>query len=165
MVNVEMSRKRFATIFVAVALVVAAIAAVPAYAFYYVQGGDYDVESDAKGAIEVFCTVDSTAQGGTVWTGLIFVPADSTVETALQEALHTAENQQGIIANHDYSFSRVADYIDQTGGTWTFKVYHAESQKPGTHTTQDGQGQTVSTSELDSVTLQRFDQVVATLEG
>ena len=163
MVNVAMSRKRFALLIAGLALVVVAVAAIPAYAYYYVHGGDYGVESDVKGAIEVFCTVDTTAQGGTVWSGLIFVPADSTVDVALKEAVHSNEDQNGIVANHDYSTYPDADFIAETGGDWTVKVYHAESQKPGTHATHDGEGETVSMTALDSVTLQRFDQVVATL--
>ena len=163
MVNVAISRKRFAVVAIGICLL-AALIAVPAYAFYYVHG-DYDVDSDVKGAIEVFCTVDTSAQGGTIWSGLLFVPADSTVETALEEALHSSEDHNGIEAIHDHSVSSDAEFIKGEGGKWTVKVYHAESQKPGTHTTQDGEGETVAMSDLGSVNLQRFDQVVATLEA
>lgn len=170
MVNVEMSRKRFVVLCAAVMLVALAIT-VPAYAFYYVHGDDYGVESDTKGSIEVFCTIDTRALGGTddtEWSGLFFVPADSTPAIALDEAMHMNNSHAGVEGLHDYSFTSFNDFIGQKGGKWTVTVYHAESQKPGTHTTEDdrySEGVELSLDELDSINLERFDRVVAKLQA
>lgn len=167
MVNTAMGKKRFAALAVGLALLatlVAALIALPAHAFYYVHG-DHDVESDVKGAIEVFCTVDATATGGPTWSGLIFVPVESTADVALDEAVHASEDQNGVEANHNYATTSLSEFIAEEGGTWDVTIYHAESQKPGTHTTQDDTGETVAMTDLSSVTLQRFDQVVVTLQA
>lgn len=168
MTKIRMSTKRFVALIACAVALVLALIAVPAYALYYVHGGDYETNDSAQGAFEILCTIDQTAQGGrhaTKWSGLIFVPAGGTAETALNEAIHSSESQQGLKAIHNYDYKSYADYINKQGGTWKVTVYHAESQKPGTQTTEDNRNKdavTVSMDELNTVTLQRYDRVVAT---
>lgn len=154
MVDASISKKRFLAIVVAtVAILIAA--ATPAYAFYYVHG-DEAAESQSKGAMEILCTVDNTANGGSVWTGLIFIPDGGTPADAVREMLMTSESQQGQAALHDYSYQSIEKLI--AGGQWTCTVYAAESQKPGTQTERDSSGTQVT--DLKSATLQRYDSVV-----
>jgi hypothetical protein len=160
MVNVTMGKKRFLAI-AAIAGLCALAIAVPAFAFSYVHGNDYGVSDSKNGVIEVCLTVDGTAVGEAKWTELVFVPADSpTAETVLEQGIHSGESQQGDDAIHDYSYETVADWIAE--GDATVEVYPAESQNPGTQTTQDGEGTDV-TNDLGSTVLQRYDQVVVTL--
>lgn len=160
MVNVALSKKHLLAIAVAVA-VCALIAAVPAYAFWYVHGNDYGVSESENGVNEVLVTVDASAQNGGVWAEQVFVPAGTgTVSNALEQAVHAdTESQNDVDAIHDYGYTSDGDFIN--GRDCTIKVYSAESQKPGTQTTQDSDGTTVS--DPDSTVLQRYDNVVVTL--
>lgn len=160
MVNVALSKKRLLAIAVA-ATVCAFVVAVPAYAFWYVHGNDYGVGESENGVNEVLVTVDASAQNGGVWAEQVFVPAGTgTVSNALEQAVHAStESQNDVEAIHDYGYTSDGDFI--SGKDYTIKVYPAESQNPGTHTTQDAQGTTVT--DPDSTTLQRYDQVVVTL--
>lgn len=160
MVNVALSKKRLLAIAVAAA-VCALIAAVPAYAFWYVHGNDYGASESENGVYEVLVTVDGSAQGEGVWAEQVFIPAGGTVSQALEQAVHAdTESQNDVDAIHDYGYTSDGDFI--AGSSYTIKVYNAESQNPGTQTTQDSEGTTVS--DPDSTTLQRYDNVVVTLD-
>ncbi len=136
------------------ALVVAAPAA---YAFWYVHGDDHVADAGGKGVYEVACTFDASALGEGVTTDVIFVPEGSTAADCLDEMVVSSESQNGLDAIHDYSYTSLSDYLD--GKSYTISVYHAEDQKPGTHTTHDVSGTTG-----DNTTLERYDNVVITVE-
>ncbi len=152
MANVAWGKKVLAA---AVLSCLCALIAVPAYAFYYVQG-DENVAATSKGVIEIACTLDRTAQGGGVETSLVIVPAGSTAAACLDEGVVSGNSQNGLSAIHDYSVSSLADEL--SGKQYTCTVYKAGSQKPGTHTTFDGSG-----TEGDDTPLDRFDSVVFTV--
>ena len=134
--------KRFLAI--AVACCVCALIAVPAYAFYYVHS-DEGTQVESKGVYEITCVLDETAQGGSVRSELVIVPEGSTVKDLLNEDVRSSNNQNGLSAIHNYL----------SGKQYTCTVYAAESQKPGTQTTHDGQGTTG-----ESTVLNRYDNVV-----
>lgn len=159
MVDATISKKHFLAIALATVAVLAVIAA-PAYAFYYVHGVDGAVSEGTNGAMEVLCTVDETANGGTVWTGLVFVPVGSTPADVAKEMMQTSESQNGVDALHDYSYDSIEQLVSK--GNWTCTVYAAESQAPGTQTERDADGTKVT--DLGSTTLQRYDSVVFTAE-
>ena len=140
MANVSWGRKLLA---IAVACCACAMIAVPAYAFYYVHS-DEGVQVESKGVYEVTCVLDETAQG---------VPEGSTVKDLLNEDVMSSENQNGLEAIHNYDATSLADYL--AGKQYTATVYAAETQKPGTQTTHDGQGTTG-----DDTQLNRYDNVV-----
>ena len=152
MANVAWGKKILA---VAVLGCLCALIAVPAYAFYYVHD-EQNVAATGKGAIEIVCTVDETAQGGGVRTALIMVPEGSTAAACLNEGVVSSNSQNGLEAIHDYSVSSLADEL--SGKQYTCTVYKAESQKPGTQTTYDGSG-----TEGESTALERYDSVVFTV--
>lgn len=149
MANVSWGKKVLA---IAVACCVCALIAAPAYAFYYVHS-DEGTQVESKGAYEVTCIVDETAQGGSVHSELVFVPEGGTVKELLNEVLRSSESQNGLSAIHNYDVTSLADYL--SGKQYTCTTYAAGSQKPGTHTTFDGQGKTGT----DTV-LARYDCVV-----
>lgn len=124
-------RGRKALAVVVLGCLCAASIALPAYAQYHVQG-EASAASDSKGVIEVTYTVDETAAGEGVRTGLLIVPEGSTAAVCQDETL--------------------------SGTEWTCTVYHADAQKPGTHTTHDASG-----TEGESTPLERFDNVVFTV--
>lgn len=163
MENVTVSRKKFLAVVVGVCLC-ALLVAVPAYALFYVHGNDYGVSEVENGAMEVVVTIDETAIGKTAWSGVFMVPANATAEQCLEQAIKSSENQNGITAIHDYSYSTAREFMDAEGGSWTITVYEAEAQKPGTHTTQDTAGTDVSNN-ADSYVVGRYDQVVARIQG
>lgn len=152
MTNVAWGKRILA---VAVLGCLCALIAVPAYAFYYVQGEE-NVAATSKGVIEITCTVDETAQGGGVRTSFLIVPAGSTAAACLDEGVVSSNSQNGLEAIHDYSVSSLADEL--SGKQYTCTVHKAESQKPGTHTTHDASG-----TEGESTPLERFDNVVFTV--
>ena len=152
MTNVAWGKKILA---VAVLGCLCALIAVPAYAFYYVHD-EQNVAASGKGAIEITCTVDETAQGGGVRTALLMVPEGSTAAACLNEGVVSSNSQDGLKAIHDYSVSSLADEL--SGKQYTCTVYKAESQKPGTQTTHDGSG-----TEGENTPLKRFDNVVFTV--
>ncbi|WP_449316202.1 hypothetical protein [Rubneribacter sp.] len=132
-----------------------ALVAAPAYAYYHVHD-DEVAAADGKGAIEIVCTVDRTAQNGGVKTGVVMVPEGSTASDCLKEAVTSSESQNGLDAIHDYSVSRLAD--DLSGEQYTCTVHKAASQKPGTQTTYDSEG-----SKGEDTPLERWDSVVVTV--
>ena len=130
--NVTRGKKTFA---IAMAVVVAlCLLAIPAYGFYYTHNGDALAE-EGQGTFEVFCVVDETEAGGGITSSLIFVPAGSTADAVLDEAVMSSESQNGLEAIHDYSTVSLRDYLD--GKDYTCDVYAAGAQQPGTHTTYD----------------------------
>ena len=133
MANVSWGRKLLA---IAVACCACAMIAVPAYAFYYVHS-DEGVQVESKGVYEVTCVLDE----------------GSTVKDLLNEDVMSSENQNGLEAIHNYDATSLADYL--AGKQYTATVYAAETQKPGTQTTHDGQGTTG-----DDTQLNRYDNVV-----
>ena len=141
MANVSWGKKLLA---IAVACCACARIAVPAYAFYYVHS-DEGVQVESKGVYEVTCVLDETAQGGAIRSELVIVPEGSTVKDLLNEDVMSSENQNGLEAIHNYD----------AGKQYTATVYAAETQKPGTQTTHDGQGTTG-----DDTQLNRYDNVV-----
>lgn len=135
----------------------AALAVVPAYAFYYVHGDEHTSETDSTGVIEVCSTVDATARGEGVRTEILLVPEGSTAADCLEEAIRSSESQNGIEAIHNYSYSSLGDYLSDK--TWTVTVHQAGSQDPGTQVTYDESG-----SEGQDTPLERFDSVVFTVQ-
>lgn len=156
MENVMKCKKGLLACVVAACLCALLVAAHSAYAFYYVHDDEHVAADGGKGVIEVSCTVDATAQGGGVYSDLLFVPVESSAADCLSEMTISSESQNGLEAIHDYSYSSLADYLD--GKDWTCTVYKAGSQEPGTQTTFDGQG-----TEGESTQVERFDSVVITL--
>ncbi len=152
MVNASWGKKLLA---IAVACCACALIAVPAYAFYYVHS-DEGTQVDSQGVYEVTCVLDETAQGGAVRSELVFVPEGSTVKDLLNEDVVSSNSQQGLDAIHNYDTTSMAEYL--AGKNYTVEVYAAESQKPGTQTTHDGQGKTGSDTQLN-----RYDNVVITV--
>ena len=136
MANVSWGKKLLA---IAVACCACAMIAVPAYAFYYVHS-DEGVQVESKGVYEVTCVLDETAQGGAIRSELVIVPEGSTVKDLLNEDVMS-------------SAASLADYL--AGKQYTATVYAAETQKPGTQTTHDGQGTTG-----EDIQLNRYDNVV-----
>lgn len=149
MANVSWGKKLLA---IAVACCACAMIAVPAYAFYYVHS-DEGVQVESKGVHEVTCVLDETAQGGAIRSELVIVPEGSTVKDLLNEDVVSSENQNGLEAIHNYDATSLADYL--AGKQYTATVYAAETQKPGTQTTHDGQGTTGEDTQLN-----RYDNVV-----
>ena len=149
MANASWGKKVLA---IAVACCACALIAVPAYAFYYVHS-DEGTQVESKGAYEITCVLDETAQGGGVHSELVFVPEGSTVKDLLNEDVISSNNQNGLKAIHNYDATSLADYL--SGKQYTCTVHAAMSQKPGTHTTYDTPG----TTGLDTQ-LERYDNVV-----
>lgn len=138
---------------VAAALVCAfVLAAMPAYAFYYVHD-EQNVAAESTGAIEIVCTFDNTANGGGVKSGVILVPEGSTAQDCLREATISSESKAGVEALHDYSVSSLAD--DLSDKQYTCTVYKAASQTPGTQAAYDSEG----IEGLDTP-VERWDSVV-----
>lgn len=157
MVTRAACKKRILAIAAAACLCAALAAAPAAYAFYYVHDEAHVNESGGTGAIEVSCTVDATAQGQGVWTGLIFVPVGSTAADCASEMLISSANVNGVEALHSYDYATLADYLADK--TWTCTVYEAGSQNAGAHATYDAEG-----TQGDDVALERYDSVVFTVE-
>ncbi len=147
--NVTWGKKLLA---VAVVVCALACAAVPAYGFYYVHS-DEGTAVESKGAWEITCVLDETARGGAVRSELVFVPAGSTVKELLNEDVMSSNNQTGLSAIHNYDATSLKEYLSDKQYTCT--VYAAESQKPGTQTTHDGEGKTGEDTQLS-----RYDNVV-----
>lgn len=169
MVNVETGKNRkILAVVVAACLCVFAIAA-PAYAFYYVHSNDYDVKEDVNGAMEILCTLDERATGGTAWTGLIFIPANGTPANCLEQMIKASDDYNGVEALHNYDYAAIADVIGSglEDGTWTCTVWNADTQSPGTQAEHDADnpGTSVSASELDTYVLQRYDNVEFTAQA
>ena len=157
MANVSNGKKLLAAAILACLITV--LLAVPAYAFFYVHGTDNVDGSDSKGAMEVVCTLDETAVGGTYTTDpWVFIPNGGTVADVLEEAVHSSESQNGLKAIHNYDVQSLKDYL--AGKNYTVSVYEAFSQKPGTHTTYDSDGAKAD----ESTTVNRFDNVVITVK-
>jgi hypothetical protein len=116
------TRKGAITLAIAVMLC-ALLAAVPAYAFYYVHDDDVSESNTGKGAYEVFIVVDETEVGGAITSDLMFVPAGSTAEEALDEAIKSSENQNGLENIHNYDVQSVSDYLKAKGYNYTIEVY------------------------------------------
>lgn len=155
MKNVSARKKRIFALAAAGCLCASLAAAPAAYGLYYVHGEDHVADSSGDGVIEVVCTVDTTAQGGDVRTGLIFVPAGSTAADCLQEMVVSDEDKSSVEALHDYGYEPLTGLLD--GVEWTCEVYRAGSQEPGTHATFDA-----SAEQGDQTALERFDNVVFT---
>jgi hypothetical protein len=143
-----------------VAVAACAAVAVPlAYGQWYVAGNSAE-NSTAKGVMEVHVTVDDSAKNGHVYTKLVFVPSDATVEDVLDEMVISSNNQNGLKAIHNYDFKSIKKKVSK--GDYKVTVYNAESQAAGTQTTHDGKGTAVS--DYSSVTLSRYDNVVFKLK-
>ena len=139
-------------IVVIVSCICAACACIPAYAYYYTHTQEH-VEASNKGVIEVVCTLDESAVGGGVHTGIVFVAEGATAADAIDEAVvgSVAANNPEAIKNH--SAESVRAYLADK--TYTVGVYDAATQKPGTQTTYDSQS-----VGGESIKLDRFDNVV-----
>jgi hypothetical protein len=101
--------------------------AIPAYAFYYVHDDSVSESNTGRGAYEVFVIVDETAVGGSITSDLMFVPAGSTAEEALDEAIKSSENQNGLDNIHNYDVDSMADYLKAKGYKYTIDVYETAS--------------------------------------
>lgn len=158
MVNVaKKGRRRLTICIVCVAVCALLIAPTAAYAFWYVHAEDNTENSTATGAMEVLVTLDTTAQGGGVYAGQIFIPDGGTVADALEEAIHSSEDQDGLEAIHNYDYVSLSEFLADVD--YTIMVYSADSQAAGTQTTYDSDG-----TEADETTvLERYDSVVFTL--
>lgn len=140
---------------VIVACICAAIASVPAYAFYYAHDAEH-VEANNKGVVEVVCTLDQTAVGGGVNTGIVFVAEGATAADAIAEAVVGSNAANNPAAIKDHSAQSFREYIADK--SYTVNVYKAASQKPGTKTTYDSQSLGGESTQLD-----RYDNVVVTM--
>ena len=156
MANVAQGKKILAI--AVLACIVAALIAVPAFAFYNVHSEENTAANNGRGAEEILVTVDASAIGEGTHAGLIFVPEGSTAEACLEEGIISSNSQNGLEAIHSYGYDSLKDYLD--GKTWTCTVYNAETQKPGTQTTHDKTG-----TEGTSTSLNRYDNVVFTISG
>lgn len=116
-------KSKGAIVFAIAVLLCALLVAVPAYAFYYVHDDEVSESNTGKGAYEVFCIVDETAVGGAIKSDLMFVPAGSTAEEVLSEAIYSSENQNGLENIHNYDVQSVADYLKAKGYNYTIDVY------------------------------------------
>lgn len=157
MENVKTCRKRILALAAAACLCALLVAAPVAHAFYYVHGEEHVAASGGKGVIEVSCTVDATAQGGGVYTDLIFVPVGATAADCLDEMVVSGESQNGLEAIHDYGYTSLGDYLADK--TWTCTVYDAGSQSVGTQRSFDTPG-----TEGETTPVNRFDSVVFSLQ-
>lgn len=156
-VLMAMSKRKKCLAVAIVGCLCAALVAVPvAYAFYYVHSDTVTTESDSNGVIEICCTVDATARGEGIRTGLVIIPENGTVADCLEEMVKSSESRSDFEAIHNYDYTSMTDYV--ADGTWVCTVFSVASQSPGTHTTQDGTGTEVT--DLDSTTLQHYDNVV-----
>lgn len=156
MANVALGKRILAAVVLACACAV--LIALPAHALYQVHSEENVSGSEALGAIEVCCTVDASAIGEGVRASLVMVPDGSTVEDLLQEGIESSNSQNGIDAIHDYSYTSLEDYLADK--TWTYVVYEAGSQNPGTHTTYDTEGTVSSSADVE---LTRYCSVVITV--
>lgn len=157
MANVVSKKRRMAL--VAIACVCALVVGAPAaYALWYVHGDDHVADTGGTGVLEITCTLDATAVGEGVKTDVIFVPNGSSAADVLDEMIVSSESQNGLEAIHDYSYTSLKDYL--SGKTYSITVHNAESQDPGTQTTHDSEG-----ASGEDVALQRWDNVVVTVEG
>ena len=150
----KFSAKKIALVAV-LACICAAVAIVLAYAYYYAHNEEH-VEASNQGVMEVVCTLDETAVGGGIHTGIVFVAEGATAKDAIAEAVISplAANEPSAIKDH--SAQATSEYL--TGKTYTVNVYDAASQKPGTQTTND-----VASKGGESTTLNRYDRVVITV--
>lgn len=156
MANVASKKRPLAL--AAIACVCALVVAAPAaYAFWYVHGDEHVADAGGQGVYEISCTLDASALGEGVTTDLIFVPEGSSAADCLDEMVVSSNSQNGLDAIHNYDTQSVADAL--AGKNYTVTVYHAEDQKPGTHTTHDVAGTTG-----ESTSLERYDNVVITLQ-
>ncbi len=153
MTNVKLGKKTLAAAFLA--CLCAALLTSTAYGFYHVHNEDAG-NADGQGVIEVVCTVDETAQGGSVRTDLMFLPEGSTADAVLAEAVVSSENQTGLDAIHNYDVTTLGDYLQ--GKNYTIAVYDPADQAAGAHTTYDG-----ASKGDGSTTLDRFYSVVVTV--
>ncbi len=138
---------------------VAAVAVPAAYGQWYVAGTASE-NSTALGAMEVHVTLDDSANNGGIYTKLVYVPSDGTVEDAISEMVVSSNSQNGLKAIHNYDFESIADQVSK--GNYEVTVWNAESQKAGTQTTHDDEGTAVS--DYASQTLSRYDNVVIKLK-
>ncbi len=138
---------------------VAAIAVPVASASFYVSGETSD-NSTGLGALAVHVTLDQSADNGGVYTKWVYIPNGGTVEDVLSEMITSSNSQEGLDAIHNYDYESIKSEVE--GGKYEVKVYNAETQNPGTQTTHDTDGTTVT--DYGSTTLQRFDNVVITLQ-
>lgn len=141
---------------VVVSCICAALACAPAYGYYYAHNEEH-VNAASKGVNEIVYTLDETAVGGGVHTGIVFVADGATAQDAIDEAAlsSTAANNPEAIKNH--TAQSTSEYLN--GKNYTVNVYEAASQKPGTQTTNDAKSLGGA-----STTLNRFDRVVITVE-
>lgn len=148
------SFKKFAAV-VIVSCICAALVSVPAYGYYYAHDEGH-VNAESKGVSEVICTLDETAVGGGIHTGIVFLAEGATSEDALAESVinSLAANEPDAIKNH--TAQPLSEYLN--GKSYTVSVYEAASQKLGTHTTNDAQS-----IGNETVTLNRYDRVVVTV--
>lgn len=143
-----------------VAVAACAAVAVPmAYGQWYVAGASA-ADSTAKGAMEVHVTVDDSADNGAVYTKLVYIPNEGTVQDVLDEMVISSNSQNGLKAIHNYDFTSIEDKVSK--GDYEIAVWNAEAQAPGTQTTHDSDGTAVS--DAASQTLSRYDNVVIKLK-
>ena len=146
----------------------AALIAVPAYGFYHVHNEDAG-NADGQGVIEVVCTVDETAQGGTIRTDLMFLPEGSTADAVLAEAVVSSENQTGLDAIHNYDVTTLGDYLQGKNYTYTVAVYptgevQAYKDAEGAYAATSQNVSEAYTAKGDgSTVVDRYDNVVITV--
>lgn len=154
MTNVSTGKKLLAAAVLACTCVT--LAALPAYAFYYVHDEGVSGQADSKGAIEVFCVVDETANGGGVTSSLIILPEGSTADDCLDEAVISSRDCSTIDAVKSNGVESLGTYL--SGKDYTVDVYAAASQKPGTQTTYD-----TASSGGEGAQIERYSNVVFTV--
>ena len=187
MVNVAKKGKRLAVVGIATAAVAALLVApTVANALFYVHNNDDVENSEATGAMEVCITLDASAVGGGVRAGMFFIPDGGTVQDCLETMILDSEAQNTVDIIHDYSYASAEEVLtgegedadeeeDETdigylqecvdsGSGYSIMLYEAASQEPGTQTTYDTEGTEVAVEDASSTTVERYDDVVITLE-
>ena len=103
----KFSAKRIALV-VVLACLCAVAAIVPAYAYYYAHNEEH-VNASNKGVMEVVCTLDETAVGGGIHTGIVFVAEGATAQDAIDEAVISplAANEPSAIKDYTAQAKRV----------------------------------------------------------
>ena len=83
-----------------------------AYAFWYVHSDEHVADSGGKGVYEIACTLDASAVGEGVTTGVIFVPEGSTAaDCPSMRWSCRAIAKNGLDAIHNYDTQAVADAL------------------------------------------------------
>lgn len=126
----ELTKKRkgllIGSIAVAVCLVLACVGYASGFSFVHTET---EQEGSTSGTYHIVTTVDKSAIGGAVTTGLVIIPAsDPTVTAVLNEGSTSSESRVTTDEDtfYDYDTTSLAD--DLSGYTYTVDVYEAGAE-------------------------------------